>query len=314
MLRCNHIEIGKLKKMNNTILVAGATGNLGGKIVDALIKKEAKVRVIVRLGTKSEKIKSLQQKGVSVFEVDMSNKEAMVNICQGVDCVVSALSGLKETIIDTQKTLLDAAVAAKVPRFIPSDYSIDFTHLVDGTNRNLDLRRSFHQYIAEMPIKITTIFNGPFMDLLTGDMPLLLLKINKVLYWGNADQILDFTTTYDVAKFTASAALDNNTPRYLRIAGDCMSPKEIVPLISKLTGRRFSLLRAGSIGMLNTIIKIAKVITPKSDELYPAWQGMQYMRDMMEGRVKITEYDNHRYPNIDWTTVETFLMNEKIGR
>jgi hypothetical protein len=40
------------------------------------------------------------------------------------------------------------------------------------------------------------------------------------LCWGNANQILEFTTTENVAEFTAAAAVDENTPRYLRIAGD----------------------------------------------------------------------------------------------
>ncbi len=299
--------------MNNTILVAGATGNLGGKIANALMKKGAEVRAIVREGTNPEKIKSLQAKGVSIFEVDMTNIAAVAKVCAGVDCVVSALSGLEDSIIDTQKGLLDAAVLAKIPRFIPSDYAIDFTNLVPGTNRNLDLRRDFHQYLDKTPIKATTIFNGPFMDLLTGDMPLLLLKINRVLYWGKSDQMLDFTTTYDVADFTANAALDSTTPRYLRIAGDSMSPKDLVPLMSELTGKEFKLLRAGSIGLLNIIIKIAKTVTPKSNELYPVWQGMQYMRDMMEGRVKITVYDNQRYAGMKWTSIKEFLVTEKIG-
>jgi hypothetical protein len=35
------------------------------------------------------------------------------------------LAGLREVVIDAQKKLLDAAIAAGVPRFIPSDYSLD---------------------------------------------------------------------------------------------------------------------------------------------------------------------------------------------
>lgn len=299
--------------MYNTILIAGATGNLGGKIVNELLKKGANVRAIVRFGTNLEKINLLQAKGISVFEVDMTNKNAVAKVCAGVNCVVSALSGLEESIIDTQKVLLDAAVLAKVPRFIPSDYAIDFTNLVPGTNRNLDLRRDFHQYLNKAPIKATTIFNGPFMDLLTGDMPLLLLKINRVLYWGKSNQVLDFTTTYNVAEFTANVALDSETPRFLKISGDRKSPKELVPLMSKLTGKEFKLLRAGSIGLLNIIINIAKTLTKKSNELYPVWQGMQYMRDMMEGRAEIEVYDNNRYLDMKWTSIEEYLVAEKVG-
>jgi len=41
--------------------------------------------------------------------------------------VVSALAGLRDVIVETQAALLDAAIKARVPRFIPSDFSIDFT-------------------------------------------------------------------------------------------------------------------------------------------------------------------------------------------
>ena len=153
--------------MKKIILVAGATGNLGGKIVDALLKNGAEVRAIVRQETNQEKIAKLAQKGVKIFMVDMDNKSQIVNACTGADCVVSALAGLRDVIIDTQKILLEAAIEAKVPRFIPSDYSTDFTNLIEGQNRNLDLRREFHTYLVNVPIRATTVFNGAFMDLLT---------------------------------------------------------------------------------------------------------------------------------------------------
>jgi len=58
---------------------------------------------------------------------------------------VSALAGLRDVIVEAQTVLLDAAIKAGVPRFIPSDDSIDFTKFPAGENRNLDLRREFHQ-------------------------------------------------------------------------------------------------------------------------------------------------------------------------
>jgi hypothetical protein len=44
---------------------------------------------------------------------------------------------------------------------------------------------------------------------------LILFKQKWILCWGNANQILEFTTTENVAEFTAAAAVDENTPRYL---------------------------------------------------------------------------------------------------
>lgn len=299
--------------MRKIIVVAGATGNLGGKIIKALLAKDVEVRAIVRLETDIKKVKDLEQKGVQVFQVDTSNKSEISKHCIGAHCIVSALAGLKETVIDTQKIFLDAAVQANVQKFIPSDYSSDFTNLKEGQNRNLDFRRKFHEYLDKNSIKATTIFNGPFMDLLTTDMPLILLKQKWILCWGNANQILEFTTTDNVAEFTAAAAVDDNTPRYLRIAGDKLSCNDFVKLLTELTRKQYKLFRPGGISLLNFLIKVTRFFSPSENELYPAWQGMQYMRDIMEGRIIFQKYDNDRYSHIKWTSVKEFLVAEKVN-
>jgi nucleoside-diphosphate-sugar epimerase len=299
--------------MRKIIVVAGATGNLGGKIVKALLDQDVEIRAIVRLETDIVKIKDLERKGVKVFQVDTSNQSEISKHCIGAHCLVSALAGLRETVIDTQKIFLDAAIQAKVQRFIPSDYSSDFTNLKEGQNRNLDLRRQFHSYLEKTPIKATTIFNGPFMDLLTTDMPLILFKQKRILCWGNANQILEFTTTENIAEYTAFVAVDDNTPRYLRIAGDKHSCNDFVKLLSELTTKKYKIFRPGGIGLLNFLIKVTRFFSPSENELYPAWQGMQYMRDLMEGRIIFQKYDNDRYPNIKWTSLQEFLVNEKVN-
>jgi hypothetical protein len=227
--------------------------------------------------------------------------------CSGAACVVSALQGLRDVIVQTQGVLLDAAIEAGVPRFIPSDYSIDFTKLAPGENRNLDLRRDFHRHLDRASISATTIYNGAFADMLTGQMPLIFFRLRRVLYWGDADQRMDFTTIDDTAAFTASAALDPSTPRFLRVAGDQLSARELAAVASEVTGRKFRLFRAGSLGTLDALIKIARTLAPREQELYPPWQGMQYMRNMFDGRAKLEPLDNERYPGMRWTTARDVL-------
>jgi hypothetical protein len=135
--------------------------------------------------------------------------------------VVSPLQGLRDVIVEAQTVLLDAAIKADVRRFIPSDYSIDFTKFPPGENRNLDLRRDFHKRLDKSTISATTIY---------------MFKLKRVLYWGDADQRMDFTTIDDTAAFTASAALDPSTPRFVRIAGDQLSARELTAVVSEVTG------------------------------------------------------------------------------
>lgn len=298
--------------MKKIIVIAGATGNLGGKIATALLANNAEVRALVRVESDKAKIQALEQQGVKVIQVNTGNKVELAAHFKGAHCFVSALAGLRETIVDTQKIYLDAAVEAKVQRFIPSDYSSDFTNLKEGENRNLDFRREFHKYIETTPIKATTIFNGPFMDLLTTDMPLILFKQKRILCWGKPTQLLEFTTIQNTAEFTAAAALDESTPRYLRIAGDTLSCNDFVDLLSTFTSKKYKLFQPGGIPLLNFLIKVTRFFSPSKNELYPAWQGMQYMRDLMEGRIIIQKHDNDRYSNIKWTSVKEFLIREKV--
>jgi len=233
--------------------------------------------------------------------------EEVSKACTGASCVVSALNGLHDVIIDTQKALLDAALDAGVPRFIPSDYSLDFTKFSYGENRNFDWRKEFHEYLDKTSISATTIFNGAFADLLIGQMPLILFKQKLVLYWGNADHRMGFTTMDDTAAFIANAALDPSTPRFLRIAGDQLSPREIKAVVTEVTGKKFRLFRAGGLRMLSALINIARKVAPGEKKLYPAWQGMQYMRNMIDERANLNLVDNERYPNMRWTTVRDLL-------
>ncbi len=294
--------------MDNAItILAGATGNLGGRIARALLERGANLRAIVRHSSDPNKVEELRKQGAAIAEVDFNSLPEVTGACSGGSCVISALSGLREVIVETQTSLLDAAVNAGVPRFIPSDFSIDFTKLPPGTNRNLDLRREFHERLDKAPIAATSILNGMFTDLLTGQAPIILFKLNRVVYWEDADQRLDFTTMDDTAEFTAAAALDHSSPRFLRIAGDQMSARGLMEVASEVTGKKFSLFRAGGLGRLETLIKIMRAVLPLSSSVYPPWQGMQYLHNMFSGRAKLEPLDNDRYPGMRWTPARDVL-------
>jgi Predicted nucleoside-diphosphate-sugar epimerases len=295
------------------IVLAGATGNLGGRILRCLVSDGAQVRALVRPSTSAEAIDGITSTGAEVVVADFQNPAGLRAACAGASCIVSALSGLRDVIVDAQGALLDAAVSSGVPRFIPSDYCIDFTKLPDGSNRNLDLRREFHVRLDRAAIRPTSIFNGAFADMLTGQAPIVLFKYKRVLYWGRDDQLMDFTTIDETAAFTARAALDESTPRFLRIAGDQLSARGIANSASKATGDPFKLTRAGRLGRLALIIRIARTLFPAPNTLYPPWQGMQYLHNMFDGRAKLLPLDNSRYVGMTWTSVRSVLEAHATG-
>jgi uncharacterized protein YbjT (DUF2867 family) len=286
-----------------TIVVAGAAGDLGGRIAQALLARGATVRALVRHDADQAARDAITAQGLEVAAADARDVDSVASACADAACVVSALNGLGDVILDRQSVLIDAAVRAGVPRFIPSDFSADFTRTPPGRNRNFDLRREFMGRADRAPIAVTSILNGAFMELLDGDMPLIQSRIRRVLFWGDADQVLDFTSKDDVAAYTAAAALDPTTPRILRIAGDSLSVREMARVLSETTGSTYRPLRAGGLTGMSAMIGVAKRLAPGDDSVFPAWQGMQYSRDMFDGRVRLDPLDNDRYPDLPWTTV-----------
>lgn len=296
------------------IALAGASGDLGGRIARALVARGADTLALVRPELPGDERARLEAMGVRLAPADPSDADAIARAVSGAGCVVSALNGVREVMIGRQGVLLDGAVRAGVPRFIPSDYSADFTRTRPGDNRNLDLRREFMGLVDAAPIRATSILNGAFMDMLGAEMPIIRPRLHRVLYWHDADQPLDFTTKDDVAAYVAAVAMDDDTPRILRIAGDVVSARDIARIMGEVTGRRFRPQWVGSLSMLSAMIALARVAVPGADDPFPPWQGMQYMRDQFSGRGKLRHLDKARYPNLRWTSVAAMMAGPSQSR
>lgn len=256
---------------------------------------------------------------MTISETDLNDVPALRTALEGTTTLVSALNGLSDTILGAQRNLLDAAVQANVRRFIPSDFALDFTKTTPGTNRNLDLRRDFHGVLEKSGMKEwTSVLNGPFMELLGGEAPLINDRFRRVLYWGSADQELDFTTYGDTAAYTAAVAADEReTPKILRIAGDVLSVRELGVVAGRVNGGKdgspYTPLWVGSVGFLKGAARVMRRFGMGGSEkdVFPAWQGMQYTVNMFSGEGKLEPLDNDRYPEIKWTKVEDFLRQKK---
>lgn len=295
--------------MQKKIVVFGATGNLGNRITRELIQKGAAVQAIVRTATDPEKIKALQESGATVEEVDLNSVDALARASTGADCVISALAGLREVIVDLQTRILDGAIQAGVPRFIPSDFCTDYTKLVPGENRNFDLRREFRTYLDRTSIQASSVFNGAFADILQYNTPILNLKEKSIGYWGDkANWKLDFTTMDDTAAFTAEVALDEEAPRNLQIASFQVSPSLLQEEVKQLTGQEFRMQQLGSLEDFAAFIKKQRADYPAGEqELYAKWQQGQYMYSMFT--TQHTQLANKRYPKLTWTTSLDFLRS-----
>jgi nucleoside-diphosphate-sugar epimerase len=294
--------------MKQTILVAGATGDLGGRIIKSLIALGADVRALVRASADSGKVEKLEHLGAKVVKINSWTPTELIPACEGLTCVVSALQGLHDVIVVGQSVLVDAAIHVGVPRFIPSDFASDLTKVAPGENRNFDLRREFHSYLDKVSIQSTSILNGAFAEILRYNIPFLNFKAKTVGYFGSPDHRVDFTTMDNTAAFTAAAALDASAPRILRIAGIQVSANEMVGLASEILHSKFELVNMGTTEGLSAYNKRERAAHPEGElEVFPNWQRSQYTHSMFT--TKLQPLDNDRYPAIKWTDLREFVSH-----
>lgn len=218
--------------MTRTVLIAGATGMLGHKIAAALQARGARVRLMVRGGQAHPKAAALQPliaNGAELVDADVANPASLARAVPGAHVIVSALQGGPDVIVDGQRALADAGLAAGVARIFPSDFSVDFRSMADEEHVFLGWRRQGDAAIATVGLPQTNTFNGAFTEMLLEPfLGLIDWQQHRVAFWGDADQPYDFTTTDDTAVYVAAAAIDPDAPTgALGVVGEVASPRQL---------------------------------------------------------------------------------------
>lgn len=292
-------------------LLVGVTGMLGEKIAHSILDKGAlELRALVRPGSASDpkkaaKLDALRAKGASFAEGDVSDAASLLSAATGAEVVISSLNNEPELIIDGQTRLLEAAEKAGVKKFIPSDFSVDYRKLDLGDNSNLDMRKTFLPRLQQSKLSYVSVLQGSFMEMpLTPFINNIDLKNNTFNYWGDGEQLMDYTTTEDTAKYVAEVAADEsliNTA--LTVAGDVVNFKQMKALFETATGRTLTDNRLGSVEELKAWIEDKKKTAQHPWE----YLGQQYTWVMITGKSKFDQLQNDRYPHIRPVTFREFF-------
>jgi uncharacterized protein YbjT (DUF2867 family) len=295
--------------MSTTVFVAGATGNLGSKIVIQLVDRGVTVRVLVREGKADggDALRHLVDAGaVDVVVGELSDDVAtLAGHLEGVDVVISAVQGGADVIIDGQTNLLRAAEAAGVTRMIPSDFSADLHRLDYGDNLFLDMRKKADEAFAGSTVKPTFVLNGGFMEVMLAPfMGIVDLEHGTFSYWGDGEQALDFTSIPDAAAYAAAAALDESAAgRTVSVAGSVLTMTQLHSEVEQATGRRLEIRELGTVDDLRAEIERRKQTATNPYEFV----SLQYQWAMVTGKAKLQNLNNADYPDIIPTTVAEFL-------
>ncbi|KAI0836893.1 NAD(P)-binding protein [Hypoxylon sp. FL0890] len=144
----------------NKVALAGATGNLGGTMLESLLNAGFQVTVLTRKGT-SHTFPS----NVTVKAVDYDSIDSLVDALQGQDAVVSNLG---HPALTKQHLLIEAAVKTGVKRYIPSEFGSDTLNPKSAAliayKEKVDVQKAVKKAAAESGLTYTFILNGLFLD------------------------------------------------------------------------------------------------------------------------------------------------------
>jgi uncharacterized protein YbjT (DUF2867 family) len=240
------------------VLVVGATGWLGGQVVDRLLARGKNVRALVRPASDAAK---LEAKGVEIARGDMLDLDSLIVAMTGTAAVISTAAGYtgknkNAQEIDTRgnANLAIAASKAGVPRFVltsilTSDQTPGVPHFWH--------KKLTEDKLEELGVPFVALRPGAFFDQIArlGGDP---FEKGRIIWLGSKNVPLTFVLTSDLATYLAEA-VDADIADGERIDLGWTRPismREGAELASRLANKRIRVLSLPT-GLLLRIGKIS---------------------------------------------------------
>ncbi|KAM0425492.1 hypothetical protein ACHAPT_009281 [Fusarium lateritium] len=229
------------------VAVVGASGNLGPKVVQALLDADFDVTAITRNESKA----TFPDK-VTVKRVDITSVDSVKDAITGQDAVVSTAA---TAAAGAQKIIIDAVIAAKVPRFIPSEFGIPSREYRDTKIGGLlapKIRNT--DYLIELAAQHewfswTGISNGLFLDWsIRSGRSFVDLKNYKGTNVDSGNEPYSTSTLGFIGQAVAAVLKkpDDTANKYLDVAGVVTTQNEVLRIAEKVTGAKFDISRVSS--------------------------------------------------------------------
>lgn len=169
-----------------------ASGSLGTPVLNALVKSgKFNITVVTRPSSSSSFPDS-----VTVRKADLSSVESVTAAFQGQDAVVSTVGTAG---LPAQNVLVEAAVAANVTRFLPSDFGSDMANPKTGAlpvfKFKIETHKALREAAAANPdFSYTLVSNNAFLDWGLQKNLLLNWKDNKPKLFDGGNNVFSATT------------------------------------------------------------------------------------------------------------------------
>ncbi|KAK3395156.1 hypothetical protein B0H63DRAFT_556234 [Podospora didyma] len=184
-----------------SVALLGATGNLGPSILDALLSAEPPFESITILTRSTPSSSTTYPPNVHIKVVDYTSVESLTSALTGVDAVISAVAPRSGA---AQRNTIDAAAAAGVKFFIPSEFGLasndaNLTHDFNQWAPKVADQQKLAALKADGVMDYALIFTGLFLD--WGMEGFLLdLKNKSVQLWDGGNTPISLTTVASIGR------------------------------------------------------------------------------------------------------------------
>jgi NADH dehydrogenase len=225
------------------ILVAGATGMVGGMIVDGLLARGKRVRALVR-SAKSAEI--FQARGVDTALGDFKDRASLDRACVGAEVVITTANSASRGGSDTtesveeqgNRNLIDAARAAGVRQFV------FVSALGSDLNSPVPLLRGkaiAEQYLRESGLTHTILMPNLYLEIWCPNIVGRAAQAGQpVTLIGEGRRQHSMISAADVAAFAVAAAGNERAYNRVLVVGgpEAVSWHDVIAAHERVQGRR----------------------------------------------------------------------------
>jgi uncharacterized protein YbjT (DUF2867 family) len=199
-----------MSQLERRILVAGATGQVGGIVARKLLAAGIPVRA---LGRNREKLAAMSAAGADTILVDLRDRAGVVQACEGVGQIFTSVNNVmgrgasspNRVDLLAHDVLCEAARQSNVRRLVylsgrgmGTDNPVDFFRVKCSIEARI--RRSGLSYVLLQP--------GAFMETWAGMLVGGMRKNGTAVLFGNGQSITNFIAVEDVAEFSLRVLLN----------------------------------------------------------------------------------------------------------
>jgi uncharacterized protein YbjT (DUF2867 family) len=230
-------------------LIAGGTGDLGGRVVRLLRADGHEVRCLVRAGTDDAELRGL---GASVVRGDLTDPPSLGGACVGVDTVVATagaigriLAGARTpTIRETDEigmlALVGAAESAGVDRFVYTSFP---TERAVGTPMER-AKMAVEMRLGTSSMLTVILRSDAFQEIHLAPTGRFDMSAGKASVIGRGETRRRWVATDDVARLIGAVAVEPDPPGIITFGGpEAMSKNEAIAFAEQLTHRRMKVQR-----------------------------------------------------------------------